>query len=168
MFLNRYLEVLGALCPSLESLRLCASFDDTFRVLWSSPGFRGLRSLSIGRVATMVDFEMPLQNFGVTLVRLELTGVRHFQSGSALHIRRCCPNLAFLTLEIESTDAGGSGQGSQGSGQGAGDDPAAQAQGEQSVWALQNQVDDLQSRLSKLQVRRSLKVENLAGAVLLR
>ena len=54
----------------------------------------------------------------------------------------------YLTLEIESTDAGSGSLVGSGMGDG---DPSA-PQGEQSVWALQNQVDDLQSRLSRLQV----------------
>ena len=60
--------MLSSLCPELESLRLCASFEDTFDALSNPRGFRRLRALVIGRVATMKEFERPLENFGETLV----------------------------------------------------------------------------------------------------
>ncbi len=85
------------------------------------------------------DFDLPLMAFGEGLTCLDLRNVCHFQSGTALHIRRHCPNLVRLTLEIESTDAASSSSNAGGGGGGGGGGADGQA-GEQSVWALQNQV----------------------------
>ena len=68
------------------------------------------------------------------------------QSGTALNIRKYCLGLKTLILEIDSTDANGN----------AGLAEAMRNEDEpptQNVWALQNQVQDLQSRLNTLQVK---------------
>lgn len=64
------------------------------------------------------------------------------QSGTALHIRKHCTSLRILILEIDSTEANSN----------AGLAEAMRDEVAQNVWSLQNQVQDLQSRLNQLQV----------------
>ncbi len=78
-------------------------------------------------------------------VCLDLRNVCNFQSGTALHIRKYCGNLTNLVLEIDPSDGGGGGNSSGALAE------ALNAE-QQSVWMLQNQVQDLQSRLNQLQV----------------
>ena len=68
------------------------------------------------------------QAFGGKLVKLELTNCTHFQSGTALNIRKYCHNLQYLKLEIDSTDANSN----------AGIQEALQ---EQNIQTLENQVE---------------------------
>ena len=39
------------------------------------------------------------------MVKLELTNCTNFQSGTALNIRKYCPNLRYLRLDIDSAEA---------------------------------------------------------------
>lgn len=141
------LEIVQKLCPNLEFVHLCTTFEDTFIPL---ARLRMVHTLILDRVASLENFDLPLMAFGIKLVKLELKACNNFHSGTALHIRKFCPNLKYLSLEIDTTApnsqanpdilAGGDGGNNNG--------------GQQNIWALQNQVDDLQSKLNKLQVRR--------------
>jgi len=131
-----YLEVIQKLCPRLSRIHLCMTWPDTFFPL---SRFREVSHLSIYRVASVENFDLPLLAFGHKLVKLELTNCTNFQSGTALNIRKHCSNLEILRLEIDSTD-GNSNAGLQ------------EAMGEQNLYSLQNQVSTLQERLDNLQV----------------
>jgi len=131
-----YLEVLQKLCPKVSRLHLCMTWPDTFFPL---SRFRSITHLSIYRVASVENFDLPLMAFGPKLVKLELTNCTNFQSGTALNIRKYCNNLESLRLEIDSTEAN-SNAGLQ------------EAMGEQNLYTLQNQVSSLQERLDSLQV----------------
>ncbi len=83
--------------------------------------------------------------FGGTLVKLELTNCTNFQSGTALHIRKYCHQLKSLVLEIDSTEAN--------SNSGLSEAMMEDNNGEvNNIWTLEHQVQDLQSRLSTLQI----------------
>jgi len=131
-----YLDVLQKLCPELERMHLCMTWPETFFPL---SRFRKISHLSIYRVASVENFDLPLMAFGSKLIKLELTNCTNFQSGTALNIRKYCCNLQSLKLEIDSIDAN-SNAGLQ------------EAVGEQNINTLQNQVSTLQEKLNQLQV----------------
>lgn len=64
------------LCPKLSNLHLCNSYPDT---VISLAKFRDLRNLSIFRVNSVENFDLPLMAFGRHLVKLELTNCTNFQ-----------------------------------------------------------------------------------------
>jgi len=130
------IEVLQKLCPHVARMHLCMTWPDTFFPL---SRFREVTHLSIYRVASVENFDLPLMAFGPKLVKLELTNCTNFQSGTALNIRKYCTSLESLRLEVDSTD-GNSNAGLQ------------EAMAEQNLHTLQNQVSSLQERLENLQV----------------
>lgn len=130
------LEVLQKLCPRIQTIHLCMTWPETFFPL---SRFREINHLSIYRVSSVENFDLPLMAFGEKLVKLELRNCTKFQSGTALNIRKHCSNLQSLILEIDSTDANSNAG-------------LSEVLGEQSVFVLQNQVQDLQERLTQLQV----------------
>merc|ERR1719348_298548 len=125
------------------------TWPDTFFPL---SRFREVSHLSIYRVASVENFDLPLLAFGHKLVKLELTNCTNFQSGTALNIRKHCSNLEYLKLDIDSTDAN-SNAGIQ--------ELALQ---EQNINALENQVTSLQERLTQLQTTM-LSVMNKYGSL---
>jgi len=131
-----YLEVLAKLCPRMQKMHLCMTWPDSFFYL---SRFRDVSHLSIFRVCSVENFDLPMMAFGRKLVKLELTNCTNFQSGTALNIRKYCENLQYLKLEIDSTDAN-SNQGIQ------------EALENQNIHTLENQVTSLQERLTQLQV----------------
>merc|ERR1711936_1391529 len=126
-----HLGVLAKLCPRIERLHLGMTWPESFLFL---SRFRNISHLSVFRVASVENFDLPLMAFGGKLVKLELTNCTHFQSGTALNIRKYCHNLQYLKLEIDSTDAN-SNQGLQ------------EALENQNIHTLENQVTSLQERL---------------------
>merc|ERR1712012_22010 len=131
-----YLGVLAKLCPKIEKMHLSMTWPESFLFL---SRFREITHLSIYRVASVENFDLPLMAFGPKLVKLELTNCTNFQSVTALNIRKYCTSLESLRLEVDSTD-GNSNAGIQ------------EAMAEQNVHTLQNQVGSLQERLENLQV----------------
>ena len=104
-------------------------------------------SLSLFRVSSVKDFDLPLMAFGRTLTKLELTNCTNFQSGTALHIRKFCASLVSLVLDIDSAAANSN----------AGLSEALDVNdAERNIYTLEHQVQDLQSRLNTLQVRNHL------------
>lgn len=143
-----YIEVLQKLCPHVARMHLCMTWPETFFPL---SRFREITHLSIYRVASVENFDLPLMAFGPKLVKLELTNCTNFQSGTALNIRKYCTNLQSLRLEVDSTDSN-SNAGLQ------------EAVAEQNLYTLQNQVSNLQERLDSLQVTM-LDVMNKYGCL---
>ncbi|CAB4062259.1 unnamed protein product [Lepeophtheirus salmonis] len=134
-----YFAAFTKLCPNIESLRLCMTFSDTFiSLFW----FRRLRQLSIFRVSSVDNLDTTLTLIGHNLRKLELRNCTDFQSGAALHIRKNCPQLQSLILEIDNTDADSHGL------EGVLHVPIEA----NNVITLQNHVQDLHSRLDRLQV----------------
>jgi len=131
-----YLEVLQTLCPRIETMHLCMTYAETFFPL---SRFREISHLSIYRVSSVENFDLPLMGFGSKLVKLELKNCTNFQSGTALSIRKYCDNLKSLILEIDSTDANSNAG-------------LSEALGEQNIVTLQNQVENLQEKLNTLQM----------------
>jgi hypothetical protein len=105
------------------------------------------------------DFDVPLMAFGRTLVALELTNCTNFQSGTALHIRKFCPQLKSLVLEIDSAEAN--------SNAGLSEAMMEDNNGERNIWTLEHQVQDLQSKLNSLQVQKVTDCSNTLGFLLL-
>merc|ERR1719348_1087495 len=124
------------------------TWPDTFFPL---SRFREVSHLSIYRVASVENFDLPLLAFGSKLVKLELTNCTNFQSGTALNIRKYCDNLVYLRLDIDSTDAN-SNNGIQ------------EALQDQNIHSLENQVMSLQERLTQLQTTM-LTVMNKYGSL---
>ena len=118
------LLLLQKLCPHISKIHLCMTWPDTFFPL---SRFREITHLSIYRVASVNNLDLPLMAFGPKLVKLELTNCTNFQSGTALNIRKYCGQLHSLRLEIDSTESN-SNAGLQ------------EAMGEQNLYTLQNQV----------------------------
>jgi len=141
-----YLEVLQVLCPRIEQMHLCMTFPETFFPL---SRFREISHLSIYRVSSVDNFDLPLMAFGAKLVKLELKNCTNFQSGTALNIRKYCCQLKSLILEIDSTDANSNAG-------------LSEALGEQNILTLQNQVSSLQEKLDTLQMTM-LNVMNKYG-----
>jgi len=134
------LDVIRNLCPKMENLHLCTSYDDTVIALAK---FRNIKTLSIFRVSSVKDFDLPLMAFGRTLTKLELTNCTNFQSGTALHIRKFCGSLVSLVLDIDSASANSN----------AGLSEALDVNdAERNIYTLEHQVQDLQSRLNTLQI----------------
>eukprot|EP00090_Calanus_glacialis_P003393 TRINITY_DN12513_c0_g1_i1.p1 TRINITY_DN12513_c0_g1~~TRINITY_DN12513_c0_g1_i1.p1 ORF type:complete len:570 (-),score=148.82 TRINITY_DN12513_c0_g1_i1:78-1787(-) len=131
-----YLEVLAKLCPRMQKIHLCMTWPESFFYL---SRFRDVSHLSIFRVCSVENFDLPMMAFGRKLVKLELTNCTNFQSGTALNIRKYCENLQYLRLEIDSTDAN-SNAGIQ------------EALEDQNIHTLENQVSSLQERLTQLQI----------------
>jgi len=131
-----YLEVLQVLCPKIEKMHLCMTYPETFFPL---SRFREITHLSIYRVSSVENFDLPLIAFGSRLVKLELKNCTNFQSGTALNIRKHCSQLRSLILEIDSTDANSNAG-------------LSEALGEQNIHTLQNQVTNLQDKLNTLQM----------------
>ena len=101
-------------------------------------------SLSLFRVSSVKDFDLPLMAFGRTLTKLELTNCTNFQSGTALQIRKFCASLVSLVLDIDSAAANSN----------AGLAEALDVNdAERNIYTLEHQVQDLQSRLNTLQVK---------------
>ena len=130
-----HLGVLAKLCPKIEKLHLSLTWPESFLFL---SRFRHISHLSVFRVASVENFDLPLMAFGPKLVKLELTNCTNFQSGTALNIRKYCDNLRYLRLDIDSTDANSN----------AGIQEALQ---ETNIHTLENQVMSLQERLNTLQ-----------------
>ena len=82
---HQVLQVLQKLCPHVARMHLCMTWPDTFFPL---SRFREVTHLSIYRVASVENFDLPLMAFGPKLVKLELTNCTNFQSGTALNIRK--------------------------------------------------------------------------------
>jgi len=100
------------------------TFPETFFPL---SRFREISHLSIYRVSSVDNFDLPLMAFGAKLVKLELKNCTNFQSGTALNIRKYCCQLKSLILEIDSTDANSNAG-------------LSEALGEQNILTLQNQI----------------------------
>jgi len=132
-----YLGVLQKLCPNMEKIHLCMTWPETF---FPISRFRSISHLSIYRVESVENLDLPLMAFGSKLVKLELTNCTKFNTGTALNIRKFCPNLQILRLEVDSID-GNSNAGLN------------EAVGEQNINTLQNQVLTLTERLDQLQGR---------------
>jgi len=130
-----HLGVLAKLCPKIEKMHLSMTWPESFLFL---SRFRNISHLSVFRVSSVENFDLPLMAFGGNLIKLELTNCTNFQSGTALNIRKYCGNLQYLRLEIDSTD-GNSNAGIQ------------EALQEQNIHTLENQVTSLQERLTQLQ-----------------
>ena len=96
--------------------------------------------------------------FGRTLTKLELTNCTNFQSGTALHIRKFCASLVSLVLDIDSAAANSN----------AGLSEALDVNdAERNIYTLEHQVQDLQSRLNTLQVKKgqNLLISDLSGGI---
>jgi len=144
-----YIGVLAKLCPKIQKMHLSMTWPESFLFL---SRFRDISHLSVFRVASVENFDLPLMAFGPKLVKLELTNCTNFQSGTALNIRKYCENLQYLKLDIDSTDAN-SNAGIQ--------ELALQ---EQNIHTLENQVTSLQERLTQLQTTM-LSVMNKYGSL---
>ncbi|XP_023341159.1 uncharacterized protein LOC111711133 [Eurytemora carolleeae] len=127
-------------------MHLCMTWPETFFPL---SRFREISHLSIYRVSSVDNFDLPLMAFGQKLVKLELKNCTNFQSGTALNIRKYCTALQSLILEIDSTDANSNAG-------------LSEALGDQNILTLQNQVSSLQDRLNTLQMTM-LNVMNKYG-----
>lgn len=77
----KYLDFLFELCPNIENVHLCTNFRDTFIPLAK---FRGIKSFSVFRIASVENFDLPMMAFGAKLVRLELSNCAAFQVRIAL------------------------------------------------------------------------------------
>jgi len=130
-----HLGVLAKLCPLIERMHLGLTWPESFLFL---SRFRNISHLSVFRVASVENFDLPLMAFGSKLVKLELTNCTNFQSGTALNIRKYCASLRYLRLDIDSADAN--------SNAGLGEVLA-----DQNIHTLENQVSSLQERLTQLQ-----------------
>ena len=73
-----HLGVLAKLCPKLEKLHLSLTWPESFLFL---SRFRNISHLSVFRVASVENFDLPLMAFGSKLVKLELTNCTNFQVG---------------------------------------------------------------------------------------
>jgi len=131
-----YLEVLAKLCPKIQKVHLCMTWPESFLYL---SRLRDVSYLSVFRVSSVENFDLPMMAFGNKLVKLELVNCTNFQSGTALNIRKHCENLQYLKLEIDSTDANSNAG-------------IAEALQDQNIHTLENQVSSLQERLTQLQI----------------
>ena len=79
-------------------MHLCMTWPDTFFPL---SRFREVTHLSIYRVASVENFDLPLMAFGPKLVKLELTNCTNFQSGTALNIRKYYSEDNFANIKVK-------------------------------------------------------------------
>jgi len=74
-----YLEVLAKLCPRIQKIHLCMTWPESMFYL---SRFREVTHLSIYRMSSVENFDLPMMAFGRKLVKLELTNCTNFQSGT--------------------------------------------------------------------------------------